>query len=150
MRLPALHRVSAVLGVAILAGCSGVRPQSTVEGAGAGVDAPPRTVAVTVSRVADDCDDAVLCAEIDAVRALLFTGVPGSGVPRPLIRNEQEARARHAVYFDALLKEGGHARYIVRVAPAASGVRDAWTVIVNHDALRIALEQQGVIRRFGY
>ncbi|MGH7444508.1 MAG: hypothetical protein ACREKM_06510 [Longimicrobiales bacterium] len=151
--LTAAAQATVAAALVVLAGCSARPAQSMAEGAGGRVNAPPRTVAVIVSRIDESCDDdEVVCAEVDAIRALLFTGVPGSGVPRALIRNEQEARQRHAEYLDALLEEGGHSRYVVR-ASRAEGRNDAspsWTVIVNHDALRIALEQQGVIRRFGY
>jgi len=63
-----------------------------------------------------------------------------------MVNNESQARAEHAEYFQELLREGEHRRYVVRVV---EGDGDSYTVIVNHDALRRSLEGEGIIRRFG-
>ncbi len=108
---------------------------------------PGGTLAIRVTLGDADCDrDDRECAEVSAIEALLFTGVPGTALPRPMVRNEREARERFADYFEGLLEEGQHGRYVVRVV---DGGTDSYTVVVNHDALRRALEQEGVIRRFG-
>lgn len=87
------------------------------------------------------------CAVAEAVRSVLFVGVPGSALPLPLVRDERGARATHPQYFDELLQQKGYRRYVLRsTAEAGSGV---WVVVLNGDALRRSLEQAGVIRRLG-
>ena len=134
----------------LLCACAGNNTRTYAEGAA--VAAPDRTVAVSISRTGEGCRDAARCAEVEAVRALLFTGVPGSAIPRAMVRNETQALAQHRAYFKKLLDDGGHARYIVRTSSQkASGESDtSWIIIVNHEALRIALEREGILRRFGY
>ena len=131
----------------LAAGCgSSGASYAQIEGAGGSVNAPRGTVAVGVTLGDEDCDrDERECAELFAIEALLFTGVPGTSLPRPMVNNERQARAQYGEYFKDLLENGEHRRYVVRVEEES----DAYTVIVNHDALRRSLEQEGIIRRFG-
>ena len=132
----------------LLAACSGNQTQTMVEPA-ENTDTPNATVAVSVTRGDSDCSsrDERRCAELDAIRQLLFVGVPGTNRPRAMIRNEAAATAEYQRFFEDLLENGGHARYVVR---AIGDVTSSWTVVINHQALRIALEQEGIIRKFGY
>jgi hypothetical protein len=134
----------------LLCACAGNNTRTYTEGAA--IAAPEGTVAVSISRIGEGCRDAARCAEVEAVRALLFTGVPGSAISRALVRNESQALSQHREYFKQLLEDGGHARYIVRASSQkASGESDQnWIIVVNHEALRIALEREGILRRFGY
>lgn len=135
----------------LLCACAGHDPTPTYA-EGAAVAAPDRTVAVAITRSDERCREPVRCAEVEAVRALLFTGVPGSAIPRAMVRNENQALTQHREYFKQLFEDGGHARYIVRASeqPASGLDSRSWIIIVNHEALRIALEREGIIRRFGY
>jgi len=143
-RAPLLTLLTAA---ALLAGCSSSSASyAQVEGAGGSVNAPRGTVAIGVTIGEEDCDrNERECAELFAIEALLFTGVPGTSLPRPMVNNERQARAQYEEYFKDLLEDGEHRRYVVRVEEES----DAYTVIVNHDALRRSLEQEGIIRRFG-
>ena len=156
---------SASAAFMVLAACGGQQTQTTVEPAGntdtpnatvsvsvaaaGNTDTPNATVAVSVTRINSDCrsSDERRCAEVDAIRQLLFVGVPGTNRPRAMIRNEAAATAEYQRFFEDLLENGGHARYVVR---AIGDVTSSWTVVINHQALRIALEQEGVIRGFGF
>ncbi len=131
----------------LAAGCgSSGASYAQIEGAGGSVNAPRGTVAIGVTIGEEDCDrNERECAELLAIEALLFTGVPGTSLPRPMVNNERQARAQYGEYFEDLLEDGEHRRYVVRVEEE----NDAYTVIVNHDALRRSLEQEGIIRRFG-
>jgi hypothetical protein len=135
----------------VLAACSGNQTQTMVEPAG-NTDTPNATVAVSVTRIDSDCSsrDERRCAELDAIRQLLFVGVPGTNRPRAMIRDETAAIAAHRRFFEELLDDGGHARYIVRATGDRVNESSSWTVVINHQALRIALEQEGVIRAFGF
>lgn len=135
----------------VLAACGGNPTYTSVEPAGM-TDTPNATVAVQVTRIDTDCDerDERRCAEVDAVRQVLFIGVPGTNRPRAMIRDEAAALEQHREFFENLLEDGGHARYIVRASGNRRETSSAWTVVINHQALRIALEREGIIRRFGY
>lgn len=137
--------------IIVFAACSGNQTQTMVEPAG-NTDTPSATVAVSVTRIDSDCSsrDERRCAELDAIRQLLFIGVPGTNRPRAMIRDEAAAIAAHRRFFEELLEDGGHARYIVRATGDRVNDTSFWTVVINHQALRIALEQEGVIRGFGF
>ena len=142
-------RSVASLFVVAAIGCSSGNSQTYV-GAAPGVDAPDRTVAVMVSQENEGCSPASRCAQVEAVRRLLFTGVPGSAIPRAMVRNEQEAMSRHAEFFEDLLENRGHERYVVSATEeSGAGGERTWVVVVNHEALRITMEDAGIIRKFG-
>jgi hypothetical protein len=110
------------------------------------------TLAVSVITSDVNCNQEQRCAAVEAVRTLLFVGVPGSAVRRALVTDETSARQKHAAFFRQLLEQGGHARYITGVT-RSSGRADQtgeWTVVVNYEALRTALEKEGIIRKFGF
>jgi hypothetical protein len=113
------------------------------------------TVAVTVTRIDSDCRQENRCAEVEAIRTLLFTGVPGSTIRRAMVANERAALEAHAEFFRELFDEGGHGKYVTGVmrgtaAATAPDNAQVWTVVVNYEALRIALENEGIIRKFGW
>jgi hypothetical protein len=140
--------------VVLTATCGGSRTQTLVASAGR-LPAEEGTVAVSVMRTESECRQENRCAEVEAVRTLLFVGVPGTAIQRAMVSNEQAALEKHAAFFRQLFEEGGHTRYITAVARGTTptdgpdGAR-VWTVVVNYEALRTALEKQGVIRKFGY
>jgi hypothetical protein len=136
------------------AACGGQRTE-TMASPSSATGGPEGTVAVTISQVGSDCKDENRCAGAEALRALMFVGVPGSTVRRAMVADEKAALAQHAGFFRQLFEEGGYARYVqnVRAQSAASGSpqnKRAWTVVVNYEALRTALEKEGIIRKFGY
>ena len=84
----------------LLVGCTSGASYAQIEGAGGSVDAPGGTVAIGVTLGTTDCDrNDRVCAELSAIEALLFTGVPGTSLPRPMVNNERQAREQHAEYF---------------------------------------------------
>lgn len=112
------------------------------------------TVSVLATADQKGCKDRD-CIQQDAVRAVLFVGIPGSKIPKAMVANEQEAVRDHRAFFTDLLDKKGYDRFIVRVSEASSpsatrAEAKAWNVVINTDALRRALEEAGVIRRFGY
>lgn len=147
-------RLAAAFGALAIAACASssqpaVSTQAFVEAAPDEI-VPERTMAVSVTQSAGVCDDDSSCAQVEAIRAVLFTGVPGSAVPRAMIRRQGDAWRDHEDVLNALLEGNGHRTYVVRseVVSSRDG-QDVWIVVVNHDALRIHLEEEGVIRKFG-
>ncbi len=145
----------AVATVLLLSACSSTPPrQALIEGA-----ANPRpmdgTVAVLTTLTGQPCDEQRDCAQRQAMRALLFTGIPDSPNSRPMVGDEAQALRQHKGFFENLLDRKGYTRYVVRVsdsaaAPGAPPASQSFTVLINTTALRTALEQAGVIRKFGY
>ena len=148
------RRFALSLVILVSSACGGPQRQILVEGA-----ANPRpmegTVAVLTTLTGERCRNPGECAQEQAIRSLLFTGVPDSPISRPMVANEDQALRQHKAWFEALFSKKGYTRYVVRVSPGASAPgapRDAqsFVVLVNSDALRRALEQAGIIRRFGH
>ncbi len=149
MRAPVLAWSTAVLVACASSAPPTVPTQAFVEAA-LGNDVPSGSVAVSVTQAGGACTDDSQCAQVEAVRALLFTGVPGSTVPRAIVANETRALEQYPAVFEALFEGDGYRRYVVRseVADSRDGW-DTWVVVVNHDALRRHLEDERVIRKFG-
>jgi len=89
---------------------------------------------------------------------LLFRGIPGSQQDLPMIPDENTGRNNR--YVKDLL-DGGYSAFVVentllREEPrkkkkdGAKGVLTTHTMTINCDALRRYLEQNNVIRKFGY
>jgi hypothetical protein len=147
--------LAAIAGLTGVVSCASASQVTSRNEAAANPRPMEGTVAVLTTAELKGCKDQRECAEGQAVRALLFVGVPDSPQPRPLVPNEQEAVKAHHAFFTDLLEKKGFTRYIVRVGegtPTSSTRPDEkqWNVVVNNDALRRALETAGVIRRFGY
>jgi hypothetical protein len=95
-------------------------------------------------------------AHKNAFSILLFKGLPGTELNVPLISNEYEAKNAHKSYFDNLLENGGLFRYLMtnnsESAPVKvkGGYTTSLVLKINYNSLRKDLEQNGVIRKFGY
>ena len=99
-------------------------------------------------------------AELDACRyaieQILFRGIPDSEQHTPLIStNEQEVRTRNSDYFKELFDKGRYASFVSSAPIIESGVKRGthWVVCdvtVNLRALRSDLENNKIIRKFGY
>lgn len=93
----------------------------------------------------------------EALKALLFRGIPGSKQARPLINtHEEEAYKAHKKYFRELFDEGRCTTFVLSNVPLSARAKDAsgrkyigFDVAVNITALRTDLEAQSVIRKFG-
>jgi hypothetical protein len=138
----------------VASACASAPRGAMVEGA-ANAQPLEGTVAVRTTLTGKPCDDAERCAQIEAVRAVLFLGVPNSPASKPLVSDESAAMKANRAYFDDLLGKNGYAKFIVRSAGGALAARDpgrsaAYTVVVNLQTLRTSLENAGVIRRFGF
>jgi len=147
-------QLAAALAVAVLAlGACASTPRASTVSKPAPVNLDAGTVAVTATVRDRDCKDDQHCAQSEAIRAILFIGVPGSRVPRAMIADERAALEKHKAYFTQLFDRREYTRYVVSVKPSTSGApkgSKSYQVTVNIDALRITLEREGIVRRFGY
>ena len=104
-------------------------------------------------------DNAIENAKRNALRAVMFTGIPGSDLPKPLI-TETGAEEKYKDYFNVLLQKGG--KYLNYVALSNDGsiasgdrykvgkrVKIGVAVVVQKALLRKELENAGIIRSLG-
>ena len=98
-------------------------------------------------------------AEIKAIQAILFRGIPGSNqVEYPMAGiSEKEMQSQHNSYFKELFDKERYRSFIISNVPISQFEKDATKkkriivdVKVNIRALRLDLEQNGVIRKFGF
>ena len=100
---------------------------------------------------------AIALAEQNAINVLLFRGLPESEQKEALIGNgEAEAKESNKQYFDKLYKER-YKLFIMSSVPVTTfakqkgGVKSiTMDVKVNLVALRKDLEQNNIIRKFGF
>jgi hypothetical protein len=99
---------------------------------------------------------AVEDAQLNAFKVLLFKGVPGSELNLPMVENENEARSRHDEYFNKLLDQGNYKSFMMSSTESSNLIKMRGTkkinvdVKINYNSLRKNLEQNQVIRKFGY
>ncbi len=100
-------------------------------------------------------------AQKTAFETLLFKGLPdasSSAVRLPMIENETESRKSHSAFFKKFFDENGMQSHVQAMtatggtAKLASGQKlaQSFSMKINYDALRRQLEQEGVVRKFGY
>lgn len=102
--------------------------------------------------------DALDAAEKNAIKTLLFRGVPGSQYSSPMIGlDEDQIINENPDYYCSLFEKGRHKSFISSSVPVTDYSFTkylAWTVSVdvtiNVVSLRKDLEQHGIIRKFGY
>jgi hypothetical protein len=96
-------------------------------------------------------------SEVMALNVLLFRGIPESQEKLALVgSNEIEEKEKNKDYFNRLLVGKRYKSFIMSVIPTTgtykeSGLRrSAFDIKVNTSALRRDLEQNNIIRKFGY
>jgi hypothetical protein len=100
--------------------------------------------------------EAIIDAEKNAFKVLLFKGLPGTDLSVPLIESQSTAEAEHKNYLDRLFNEGGYAAFIMNrntsfpIKKIKGGYETSVILKINIQALRKDLEQNKVIRKFGY
>lgn len=119
----------------------------------------PGTISLRVTAYGKKAKDASANAELAAVKAILFRGVPGSNqAENPLAgTDETTVMKQHKGYFHELFDEGRYHSFILANVPVSKFGKDATKkkcittdVKVNLGALRSDLETQQVIRKFGF
>jgi len=104
-------------------------------------------------------DASIENAKRNAIKAVLFTGIPGSDLQKPLITTPG-AIETHKDYFNVFFKKGG--KYLQYVALSTDGSIDSddrlrvgkmtkigVAVLVQKAALRKEMEDAGIIRSLG-
>lgn len=104
--------------------------------------------------------DCIEYAKVDAVKAILFKGIPGSGMVSPMV-NEPGAEEKYSDYFKELLKPGG--KYLNFVSISNDGsinendrfkvgkkLKIGVIVSVQKANLRNELEAAGIIKKLDH
>lgn len=92
----------------------------------------------------------------NALSAVLFKGVPGSSVTRPLV-SQPGARQLHRDFFDGFFADNGqYLDYVVVLSSLSperirvkSGIQQTIQLKLQYSALQKMLEQQSIIKKFG-
>ena len=103
---------------------------------------------------ADKLNYAITYAELNAIENILFKGIPNSGQESAMIPNEMKAVKANAGFFNELLDKGGYRRYIMESHLVSKAKKKRvhfanQSIRVDVQALRLFLEQNKVIRKFG-
>jgi hypothetical protein len=116
------------------------------------------TISMRSTGIGNDEQNAQAGAEISAIEVLFFRGLPNSKQKDPLISIDEEGtKAKYSDYFNKFFNQGRYRTFIISSYAVTSLEKVdnktksmAVDVTVNLKALRLDLENHGVIRKFGY
>jgi hypothetical protein len=97
-----------------------------------------------------------LDAQKTAFKVIMFKGIPGTELNIPLIENESEARSKNGEYFKNFFDGGNFKSYMMSSNESSNLIKIKGTnkisvnVKINYNSLRKDLEQNRIIRKFGY
>ena len=115
------------------------------------------TITMRAIGVGNNESEAITDAIYNAYDVLLFRGLPESEQKNALVgTNENEERGKQKDYFDGFYK-GRYKTFVMSTIPSSNLIKYkggkksmAVDVKINSLALRKDLEQNGIIRKFGY
>jgi hypothetical protein len=114
------------------------------------------TITVKSTGYGKNQSDAVIDAQKNAFKVLLFKGIPGTELNVPLIENENDAISKHAAYFKKFFDEGNYKTFMMSSTESSNLIKMKGTkkitvdVKINYNSLRKDLEQNQLIRKFGF
>lgn len=114
------------------------------------------TIAVKSTGYGNNQTDAVSDAQKNAFKVILFKGLPGTELNVPLIENEVEAKSKKAEYFKKFFDKGNYKTFMMSSTESSNlikvkgGKKIYVDVKINYNSLRKDLEQNQVIRKFGF
>jgi hypothetical protein len=114
------------------------------------------TIAVKSTGYGKNQNDAVSDAQKNAFNVILFKGIPGTELNVPLVENENDAKSKHADYFKRFFDGGNYKTFMMSSTESSNLIKMKGTkkitvdVKINYNSLRKDLEQNQLIRKFGY
>lgn len=114
------------------------------------------TIAVKSTGYGNNQTDAVSDAQKNAFIVILFKGLPGTELNIPLVENENEARSKHSDYFNKFFDEGYYKKFMMSSTESSKLIKMKGLnkitvdVKINYNSLRKDLEQNQLIRKFGF
>ena len=109
------------------------------------------TIAVKSTGFGKNQTDAVSDAQQNA-----FKGLPGTELNVPLIENENDAKSKHSDYFKKFFEQGNYKTFMMSSTESSNLIKMKGTkkitvdVKINYNSLRKDLEQNQLIRKFGF
>jgi hypothetical protein len=114
------------------------------------------TITVNSKGFGKDQNSAILNAQSNAFNIIFFKGIPGTDLNVPLIENENDAKTKYPEYFNKFFDQGNYQSFLMSSTlsedPAKSkgGVYCSVDLKINYNSLRKDLEQNNIIRKFGF
>ena len=114
------------------------------------------TIAVKSTGYGKNQIDAVADAQKNAFKVILFKGLPGTELNVPLIENENDSKLKHEGYFKKLFDQGNYKTFMMSSTESSNLIKMKGTkkinvdVKINYNSLRKDLEQNQLIRKFGF
>lgn len=114
------------------------------------------TITLKSNGFGKDMDDAITDAQISAFNILLFRGIPATELNVPLVENEKDAKSKNPEYFKNFFEQGNFRSFIMSSRQSSDllkvkgGKSISIEVKINFNSLRKDLEQNNVIRKFGF
>lgn len=114
------------------------------------------TIAVKSTGYGKNQTEAVADAQKNAFKVLLFKGLPGTELNVPLIENENDAKSKNSEYLNKFFEQGYYKTFMMSSTESSNLIKMKGTkkitvdVKINYNSLRKDLEQNQLIRKFGY
>lgn len=115
------------------------------------------TITLKSAGYGKDFQDAVTDAQMNAFDILLFRGIPGSNrFKNPIIMDENMVKNQHKEYFDTFYSKAYFNTFMVNSVVSSNeihlekGKKVFVDVTINTNSLLRDLEQNNIIRKFGY
>ena len=138
--------------VTTISGCKTVAPTAEVNFTGAGEKGTVRLRAIGYGNTKEK---ALHNAEQNAFEVLMFRGIPGSSQENALIANETDAKKKHKTFFDDFFEGKKYRTYMMASAPEGYSRKKGYTkattnMKININSLRRNLEENNIVRKFGF
>jgi hypothetical protein len=116
------------------------------------------TITMRAIGIGVNSEDAIYDAEKNAINVILFRGLPESEQKVALVgTNEAEEKNKHKDYFNKFYSEKRYKTFIMSSIPTSDLIKHkggkksiATDIKINLVALRKDLEQNNIIRKFGF
>lgn len=114
------------------------------------------TIAVKSTGYGKNQLDATTDAQKNAFKVILFKGLPGIEVNVPLIEDENDAKSKHADYFKKFFDNNNYKTFMMSSVESSNLIRMKGTkkitvdIKINFNSLRKDLEQNQLVRKFGF
>jgi hypothetical protein len=142
----------------ILISCSPkIIPSAEVNYLGKGQQGTINVSSIGYGKKMGDIEEVKKNAEINAFNTLLFRGIPGTDLQNAMLgTNESEIKSKNSDYFKSFFNNNRYRTFIMSSNPTSSLFKEKGynkiTIVmkINIYSLRKDLEQNGVIRKFGF
>lgn len=114
------------------------------------------SIAVKSTGYGNNRTNAIIDAQKNAFKVLLFRGLPGTELNLPLIENENDAKTKHAQYFKWFFDQENYRAFMMSSTESSNLIKVKGNkkitvdLKINYYSLRKDLEQKQLIRNFGY